>query len=91
MFYPGSRYENVGTYTVQKEDGTTVVVTRIPSSRQPAPRGFHRRLEGQRLDLIAHRYLKDACGFWRLCDASGAMAPDALAARALVAIPGKEG
>lgn len=90
MFYPGSRYENAGTLAVQREDGTTVVVTRIPAPRRPALRGFHQRLEGQRLDLIAHRYLRDANGFWRLCDASGVMAPDALGARALVGIPGKE-
>jgi hypothetical protein len=91
MFFPGSRYEKTGTYTVQKDDGSTVVVTRIPGPRRPALRGFHRRLDGQRLDLIAHRHLKDASGFWRLCDASGVMAPDALAGRELVGIPAKEG
>jgi hypothetical protein len=90
VFYPGSRYEKSPTYVVTKDDGTSVAVARIPLRPKPPLRGFHRRLEGQRLDLIAHRYLKDASGFWRLCDASGFMAPDALAASDLVGIPAED-
>jgi hypothetical protein len=49
--------------------------------------GFHPRKSGERLDLIAARYLSDPTWFWRLCDANNAPVPDALAARPLVGIP----
>ena len=39
---------------------------------------------------VAYRYLGDSTQFWRLCDANGVIAPDALAARDLIAIPGGE-
>jgi hypothetical protein len=91
MFYPGSRYEKLEQYQVTLADGTVVAVTRLHVAGDAQLRGWHRRLEGQRLDLIASRYLKDATNFWRLCDASGALAPDALAARDLVAVPVKDG
>jgi hypothetical protein len=49
--------------------------------------GVHARTEGQRLDHIAAHFLADATAFWRLCDASEVIAPDALAASEVVAIP----
>jgi hypothetical protein len=91
MFFPGSRYEKLQSYSVTRPDGTTVAATRLPLALVRPVRGLHRRVEGQRLDLIAAHYLQDATTFWRLCDASGAVAPDALAARALCAIPVKNG
>jgi hypothetical protein len=90
MFFPGSRYHKLTPYTVTRPDGTTAAVTRLPLAARGPLRGFHRQLEGQRLDLIAARYLNDATTFWRLCNASGTICPDALAARALVAIPVKD-
>jgi hypothetical protein len=90
MFFPGSRYEKAGTYTVQEPAGAVVTVTRLPLPRAAPLRGYHRRLEGQRLDLIAARYLADATTFWRLCDANNALVPDALAAHDLIGIPTKE-
>jgi hypothetical protein len=95
MFFPGSRYEKLGTYTVTRPDGTVVVATHTPvgvGAASDAPRllGFHRRHEGQRLDHLAAHYLKDATAFWRLCDANDTPAPDALAARERVGIPAPE-
>jgi hypothetical protein len=90
MFFPGSRYEKAGTYAVKKPDGTAVTVTRLPLPRAAPLLGYHRRLEGQRLDLIAARYLADATTFWRLCDANNTVVPDALAAQELIGIPTKE-
>ena len=87
MFFPGSRYEKTGTYQITRPDGTTLAVTRLPLPLNSPLLGFHRRLEGQRLDLIASRYLRDATVFWRLCDANNAVAPDALAAHDLIGIP----
>lgn len=89
MFFPGSRYAGLGTYTVQAPDGTTRTATFLPLPRRRPIVGPHRRLEGQSLDLIAFRYLADEHGFHHLCDASGTMSPDTLAAAELVAIPVK--
>jgi hypothetical protein len=87
MFFPGSRYQNAGTYIIAKADGTKIPVTKIPLPTNRPLQGYHRRLEGQRLDLIAHRYLKDANGFWQLCDANNTIVPDALATQELIGIP----
>ena len=88
MFFPGSRYAAAGTYQATRTDGTAVTVTRIPL---PAPRqvlGWHPRGEGDRLDLIAHRYLNNPTQAWMLCEASNCVVPDALAAHDLIAVPG---
>lgn len=90
MFLPTSRYAQAGTYTTRTASGATVVATRLPIRPAPPIRGFHRRLDTQRPDLLAAHYLADATRFWRLCDAGDAIAPDALAARALIAIPAED-
>jgi hypothetical protein len=89
MFFPGSRYANAGTYTVTLPGGRMVAATRIPLPSPGTLIGYHRRLEGQRLDLIAYHYLADATAFWRLCDTNDTMVPDALAAHDLIGIPAK--
>jgi hypothetical protein len=89
MFFPNSRYANAVIDTARTSTGATVTVVRLPIRSRPAVRGFHARNDTQRLDMIAAHYLGDATAFWRLCDAADAIAPDALAARALVAIPAK--
>lgn len=91
MFFPGSRYANVANYTLTLPNGTIVAVTRTPLPSSTALIGFHRRLQGQRLDLIASRYLADPTAFWQLCDANNALVPDALAAHNLIGIPNKKG
>ncbi len=90
MFFPGSRYEKTGTYQIPQSDGILIPVTKLPLPRQRTLRGYHRRLQGQRLDLIASHYLKDATAFWQLCDANDAMVPDALVAHELIGIPTQE-
>jgi hypothetical protein len=87
MFAPNSRYAAVDIYAITTRQGRRENATRLPIRPAPATRGFHRRTEGQRLDQIAALHLADATAFWRLCDASGAVSPDALGARDLVAIP----
>ncbi len=37
-------------------------------------------LDGDRLDLIAHRYLGDPELYWRICDANRALRPEELTA-----------
>jgi hypothetical protein len=87
MFFPGSRYLIAGTTTVTLPDGSSVAIVNVPAPAGLAVLGYYRRGEGQRLDLIAARYLADATTFWQLCDADAAVVPDALAARPLVGIP----
>ena len=89
MFSPNSRYAKMTRYTTRKLDGTMVTATRLPLPLAVALSGFHRRQEGQRLDLIASHYLADATLFWQLCDADGAVVPDALAVHDLIGIPQK--
>jgi hypothetical protein len=87
MIFPGSRYQNSGTVTTTRPDGTVVTALRLPPPGPAVVQGYYRRREGLRLDLIANFFLKDATAFWRLCDANGSVVPDALAARDLVGIP----
>jgi hypothetical protein len=63
----------------------------IPAPRSPAPIGYHPRTAGDRLDLLAVRYLNDPTGFWRLCDTNNAPLADALEAGALIGIPAMSG
>ncbi len=87
MFFPGSRYQGLGAYSVRRLDGTTILVTRLPLPRSEPVAGYHRRLVGQRLDHLAAHYLANAAAFWRLCDANNTPVPDALATMELVGIP----
>jgi hypothetical protein len=87
VFSSDSRYAGAGTYQVRLADGSVVVVTCIPQARPGRTIGWHRRAEGERLDVIAYQFLKDATKSWALCDANGALSPDALAAHDLIAIP----
>jgi hypothetical protein len=86
MFFPGSRYAAAGTYEVTLADGSVAVATRIPPPVRRATLGWHRRAEGDRLDLLAHRYLRDPTAFWQLCEVNDVLVPDALAARDLIAV-----
>jgi hypothetical protein len=87
MIFSGSRYEKTGTMVLTRSDGTRINILRTPLPRPAFVRGYFRRSEGQRLDLIANSFVNDPTGFWRLCDANNVMAPDALTKRDLVGIP----
>jgi hypothetical protein len=88
MIFPGSRYQNSVNYTVTRPDGTVVAVLRLPLPGPAVVQGYYpRQGAGQRLDLIANYFLKDATASWQLCDANNAVVPDALAVHNLVGIP----
>ena len=87
MIFPGSRYEKTGTFVLTRSDGTMVQSLRPPMAGPALVQGYFRRSDGQRLDLIANAFLKDATAFWRLCDANNTVVPDSLAARDLTGIP----
>jgi hypothetical protein len=86
VFDANSRYAKQPTYSV-KSDGRVVTAVSIPLPAQPVLAGYHPRAEGERLDLIAGRYLKDATRFWLLCDLANGPSPAALAARDLIGVP----
>ena len=47
MFFPGSRYLQLGTYAATRRDGTTVAVTRLPLPVHARLAGYHRRMVGE--------------------------------------------
>jgi hypothetical protein len=87
MFFPGSRYASLTPYSVTLANGATVVATRLPTPGVVAVLGYYRRKSGDRLDHVSARFLADATAFWRVCDANGAVSPDALAASDLIGVP----
>jgi hypothetical protein len=91
MFASNSRYYGLPTYTVTPPGGAPVVVVQSALPNPLKLVGYHRRVAGDRLDLLAARYLNDPTLFWKLCDSNNAPAPDALAAADLVGIPSGPG
>lgn len=87
MFTPDSRYVGSPTYTIDLPDGRTVTAVTIPAPRSSPVVGYYPRQDGERLDLVAVRFLNAPTGFWRICDANGAMLAGALVARPLIGIP----
>ncbi len=87
QFPSSSRYAKAATYQARLPDGMVATALVIPAPRFPAPIGYHPRAVGDRLDLIAVKYLNDPTGFWRLCDANDALVAGALERRALIGVP----
>ena len=80
-FPPNSRYQNVGTATLESADGRIIVYLRrrfVPSPEVFAVLEEHSVVQGDRLDNIAAVYFGDPELFWRICDANGAVHPDEL-------------
>ena len=101
MFASTSRYAalETATVTVPQPDGTGREV-RYARRRLLPPVDRHTTLvehtvaAGERLDLLAARYLGDPAQFWRLCDATGALRPEELEVPGVVvvvAMPGTGG
>jgi hypothetical protein len=81
QFPPNSRYHGCPTATLTLAGGRQVVYLRrriVPSPEQFTVLQLHAVTEGDRLDMLAARYLGDPEQFWRLCDAAGAMRPEEL-------------
>lgn len=89
MFDDKSRYKNVKTYQVQDSRGRIVTVVPITEFPNQTTLGFHLLKQGQRIDHLSAGYLKNAAGFWRICELNNVMLPDALAERLEIAIPEK--
>ncbi|HWV58907.1 MAG TPA: hypothetical protein VNZ57_15745 [Longimicrobiales bacterium] len=89
MFDEQSRYRALTPYLVTDRRGRAVPVVPVPPAPEQEELGIHLRREGQRLDHLAHEYLKDAAGFWRIADMNDVMLPDALAEAREIRIPRK--
>lgn len=82
-FAPSSRYHGLPTAEHTLPDGRKVVfVTRrfLPPVERFEVLQTVTVLAGERLDNLAAQHLGDAEQWWRLCDANGAMLPEALVA-----------
>jgi hypothetical protein len=87
LFSPSSRYVKAATYKASLPTGGVVTALVLPGPRSPAPIGYHPTALGDRLDLIAVKYLNDPTGFWRLLDTSNSLAAGALESRPLIGVP----
>jgi hypothetical protein len=82
-FAPTSRYYGIATTRLTLPDGRTVVYVQrrcLPPTENFAPLHSVTIAADDRLDNIAARYIGDPQQSWRLCDANGAMLPEALVA-----------
>jgi nucleoid-associated protein YgaU len=69
------------TYTTPAGQMITYLARRIvpqPGSPNFATIATHTVVQGDRLDLIAAKYLGDPLMFWLICDANGAIDPEKL-------------
>lgn len=87
MFDANSRYAKAPTWQVTDRRGRTVTVVGPAPAREEQLLGVHLRKEGQRLDLLAGRYLQDPTQWWRICDLAGVVLPEALSLADEIAIP----
>ena len=79
MFTRGSRYEHVPEDVYVDPSGREIpykLLRLLPPA--PATVQTHLVVDGDRLDLLAHRYLGNPELFWRICDANGALRPEEL-------------
>ena len=89
MFDAKSRYRGLHHYPVRTKDNRTIMIVATPDSPDERLLGYHLRHQGERVDHLAHAYLGDGAGFWRICELADVMLPDALAEAREIPIPPK--
>lgn len=82
-FPADSRNYGSATLTYVTPGGESITYLAPRFVPQPGPPNFstiakHVVKQGDRLDLLAAKYLGDPLLFWLICDANGAVRPDAL-------------
>jgi nucleoid-associated protein YgaU len=82
-FPTNSRYYNSGTLTYTGPDGRPVTYLARRFAPQPGAANYstvatHTVRHGDRLDLLAAKYLGDPLIYWLICDANGAIRPEQL-------------
>ena len=89
MFDSKSRYSKAETYVVQDSRGRNVNVVVPPPPPDQSLLGLHLLIQGERMDLLAAKYLDDPAGFWRIAEQNDVMLPEALTEAREVEIPVK--
>ena len=89
MFDPKSRYAKAETYIVQDSRGRLVTVVAPPPPPDQVLLGIHLLKQGERLDLLATKYLGCATGYWRIAEQNDVMLPEALTEAREIEIPVK--
>jgi hypothetical protein len=89
MFDEKSRYKDLKTYEREDIRGRNVAVVPVPPHLEEKFRGYHLRIQGQRLDHMSFRYINNPAGFWRICNLNDVMLPEALSEALEIAIPRK--
>ena len=89
MFDDASRYSQQETYTILDHRGREVTVVVPPDAPKLSLLGIHRRVQGQRLDHLAHKYLRNPTLFWRICELNNVMLSEALSEADEIEIPAK--
>ncbi len=80
-----SRYEEC---EVLKDGGREYLSVRVPVEIPPRPDDrFHTVVSGDRLDVLAQRYLGDASLWWVICDCNDIAVPFGLHAGIALRIP----
>ena len=82
MFSMNSRYFGLPVLRYNTADGRQIAY--VARRFLPQPGAFallmeHTVTRGERLDLIANKYVDDSEQFWRICDADAVMSPFELA------------
>ncbi len=80
-FGPTSRYAGIEIAKWTRPDGTEAPYLRRRFILPPEAYALlqeHTVVQGERLDLLAARYLGDPEQFWRICDANAALDPASL-------------
>jgi hypothetical protein len=89
MFDPKSRYRESEIYSVEDMRGRTVNVVTPPPPPEQVQLGTHLLIQGERLDLLAAKYLDDPAGFWQITEQNNVMLPEALTEAREIEIPSK--
>jgi hypothetical protein len=89
MFDPKSRYVKAETYVITDHRGRQVTVIVPPPPPDQVLLGIHLLKQGERLDLLAAKYLNDPAGYWRIAEQNNVMQPEALTEAPEIEIPVK--
>ena len=87
MFDSKSRYAKAETYVVTDARGRQVQVVSTPPPPEQLLLGIHLLKQGERLDLLAAKYLNDPAGYWRIAEQNDVMLPEALTEAREIEIP----
>ena len=70
-----SRYAKVETAVAVDPTGGEVELLQLRLAPETTGVYTHTPQDGDRLDLLAHKFLKDSRKFWRICDAQDQLDP----------------